>query len=415
MRITWVCGAVAVLAPWCDAQTAPPPDSAPPAPAVLPAASYVADAVANVRGGARRASTYLDETGVQLTFDLARIARWSGATAYLFAMRTHGGMPTEIVGDLQGTSSLQAPSAVRIEEAWLQQNLLGNRLSLLVGRYDLNSEFYRAQSAALFLNSSFGLAPELAQSGWNGPSTFPRTSFGMRVAVKPSPNVVWRTLISPQHLPGGAPPTARGGALFASELAFLLRPGTATEPRNRRFRIGRGRRRPYSAKLAVGGWYYSGRFPAIADTISNGTPVMIDGARGAYLLGDLGLWRQHVLPPMDTASARTLSVFTQLGLGDGRVWQTARYVGGGITMIGTLPRRTNDELGLALACAQNGADWVQSVPTAAPSEITWELSYLAQLLGWLAVQPDVQYVIHPGATRALPRALVLAVRVELTH
>jgi porin len=415
MRITWVCGAVAVLAPWCDAQTAPPSDSASRAPALLLTASYEADAVANVRGGARRGSTYLDVTSVQLTFDLARIARWSGATAYLYALRTHGGMPTEIVGDLQGTSNLQAPPALRIEELWLQQNLLGNRLSLLVGRYDLNSEFYRSQSGALFLNASFGIGPEIAQSGWNGPSTYPHTAFGVRMAVKPSPNLVWRTLISRQHLPDGVPPTARGGALFASELAFLHRPGTAAVPRDRRFRIGRGMPRPYSAKLAVGGWYYSGRFPAIADTVSDGTPVMIDGARGAYLVGDLGIWRQHVLVPSDTASARTLSVFTQLGLGDGRVWQTARYVGGGITMAGTLPGRTNDELGLAIASAQNGADWVQSTPTAAPSEIAWELSYLAQLLGWLAVQPDVQYVIHPGATRALPRAVVLALRVELTH
>ena len=69
-------------------------------------ASYEADAVVNVRGGARRGSTYLDVTNVQLTFDLARIARWSGATAYLSTQRTHGGMPSEIVGSLPANTRL---------------------------------------------------------------------------------------------------------------------------------------------------------------------------------------------------------------------------------------------------------------------------------------------------------------------
>jgi porin len=42
------------------------------------------------------------------------------------------------------------------------------RLSLLGGRYDLNGEFYRLHSAALFLNSSFGMGPEFSQSGPGG-------------------------------------------------------------------------------------------------------------------------------------------------------------------------------------------------------------------------------------------------------
>jgi porin len=378
-------------------------------------ASYASDAIANVQGGLRRASTYVDETSVQLTFDLARIVRWPGATVFVSGMRTHGGEPSDIVGDLQGTSNLAAPPLLRIEEAWLQQNFASNRLSLLAGRYDLNSEFYRPQSAALFLNASFELGPELSQSGWSGPSTSPQTSFGVRFAVKPSPNVVWRTFVAPQRVPGGAPPDASGGSLFASELALLQRPSTSTEPRRARFHIGRGRARLYSAKLAVGGWYYSGRFPALADTTSDGAAVLIHGAGGAYLLGDLSFWRQHVVVPVDTASARTLSIFLQLGAGDGRVWQTARYVGTGVTLTGTLPGRNDDELGLALASAQNGADWAQSQIGAAPSEVAWELSYLAQVAGWLAVQPDVQYVVHPGATHTLSNALVLALRVELSH
>ena len=66
----------------------------------------------------------------------------------------------------------------------------------LIGRYDLNSEFYRLQSASLFLNSSFGIGPEFSQSGLEGPSIFPNTSVGARFAIKPIEEIVLRTAAS---------------------------------------------------------------------------------------------------------------------------------------------------------------------------------------------------------------------------
>ena len=69
-------------------------------------------------------------------------------------------------------------------------HLLDNRLSWLVGRDDLTTEFYRVQSAGMFINSSFGIGPEFAHSGVAGPSLFPTTALGTRVDFKPSANYV---------------------------------------------------------------------------------------------------------------------------------------------------------------------------------------------------------------------------------
>ena len=75
-------------------------------------------------------------------------------------LASFGGHPSAYAGDIQGVSNIDAPAGVRIEEAWLQQNLLDGRLSLLAGRFDVSAEFYRLQSATLFLNSSLGTGPE---------------------------------------------------------------------------------------------------------------------------------------------------------------------------------------------------------------------------------------------------------------
>lgn len=376
--------------------------------------SYTGELVQNAAGGARRGATYVGAAGAQFTLLLGQLVGWHGARVFVFALDTHGGAPSDLVGDVQGVSNLEAPpppppGAVRLEEAWLQLNLLDNRLSWLAGRYDLNTEFYRLQSAGMFINSSFGIGPEFGHSGVAGPSLFPNTALGTRVDFKSSANVVWRAAVLdgvPVDRPGeGIRLFAPGdGALVVAEVALLARPDTVSVPRQRRFGIGRGRSRPYAGKLALGAWYYTARFPDLVDTLPSGAPVQHRGSGGAYLIGDL--------------TVRSLTAFAQLGLGDGRVNQIGGYLGGGFTLTAPFPSRAQDALGLAVAAARNGSHYertLTSAGVAAAGETTVELTYLASFGSWLTVQPDVQYVIHPGGTRARPNALVPGLRIALSH
>jgi porin len=365
--------------------------------------SYSGELVQNAGGGARRGATFAGAAGAQFTLLLRRLVGWHGARIFVFALDTHGGAPSELVGDVQGVSNLEAAGAVRLEELWLQQNLLDDRLSWLVGRHDLNTEFYRLQSGALFINSSFGIGPEFSHSGAAGPSIFPNTALGTRVDFKPSPNVVWRLAVLdgvPVDRPGeGIRVFAPGdGALVVGEVALLARPDTGGMPRHRRFAIGRGLMRSYAAKVALGAWYYTARFSDLSDTSQH------RGSGGAYLIGDL--------------SVRSVTVFAQLGLGDGRVNQIGGYLGGGLTFTAPIPGRAQDMVGLAVAAARNGshyerADTTAGIPTA--GETTLEFTYLAPIGSWLSVQPDVQYVIHPGGTRATPNAVVPGLRIAVSH
>ena len=379
--------------------------------------SYTGELAQNAGGGARRGATFPGATGVQFTLLLRRLVGWRGARIFVFALGTHGGAPSDFVGDVQGVSNLEAPAAVRLEEAWLQQNLLGDRLSWLVGRYDLNTEFYRLQSGALFVNSSFGIGPEFALSGVAGPSIFPNTAVGTRVDFKPSPNVVGRAAVLdgvPVGRPeGGIRLFAPGdGVLLVGEVALLSRPDTAGEPRHRRFRIGRGPGRSYTGKVGLGAWYYTARFPDLFATLPNGASVEHRGSGGVYLIGDQTVWSRR------RGREGALAAFAQLGLGDGRVNQIGGYLGGGLTFTAPFPRRAQDALGLAVAAARNGSHYERAQMAAgvpAAGETTVELTYLAQLGSWLSMQPDVQYVIHPGGTRSTRDAVVLGLRVAVSH
>src|SRR5882724_10265360 len=177
---------------------------------------YDGEGFDDLAGGRRRGSTYLGTLRLQLTLDGQLLARVPGMTLFVEGLSIHGGHPSSFAGDAQGVSSLEGPARWMLNEGWIQQNLFDNQLSILIGRYDLNTEFYRLQSAALFLNSSFGIGPEFSQSGRSGPSIFPDTSVGVRLAWKPARGVVLRAALLdgvPVERPGGREAFARGDGL----------------------------------------------------------------------------------------------------------------------------------------------------------------------------------------------------------
>ena len=365
-----------------------------------PALVYDGAAFSDLAGGLRRGSTALGILHLQLTGDGMRLAGIPGLTFHIEEMNVHGGHPSRFAGDGQGVSSLEGPARWTTYEAWIQQNLAGNRLSILLGRYDLNSEFYRLQSAGLFLNSSFGIGPEFSQSGRSGPSIFPETSVGARLAWKPAQNVVVRTAIA-------------GGPLVVAEGAYLFRPAPMESPRNPRFRLGRmSGLPPYTAKVAFGAWHYTATYPDLVETTADGQPVQHAGSSGAYALADVTLYQDATLP------ARRLSLFGQFGAGDARLNHFARYTGAGIVMSAPWKGRAADEVGVAIAVAHNGGHYAAAQNAAGTpvgkAESALEGSYLAALTPHVAVQPDLQYVFHPDTDRARKNALVAMLRFEVS-
>ncbi len=383
---------------------------------VRPALIYDAEGFAGMSGGARRGATYLDNLNLQLTLDMERLVGWRGATIFLYGLGIHGGQPSDFAGDAQGVSSIAASQKWTLEEGWIQQNLLGNRFSALVGRYDLNSEFYRLHAADLFLNASFGMGPEFSQSGKGGPSIFPNTSVGARFAVKPLEGVVLRSAVLdgvPVERRNGWDIFAKGdGLLIVNEAAFLYRSPMEEQPQRlpHRFRLGReAQLPPYEAKLAVGVWHYTASFQDLSKTRGDGTPVTHDGSSGGYVIGDAMAYKDDV--------GHRLRVFGQVGLGDSRVNRFSLYTGGGVSFAGAIPGRDNDQVGFGVAAAHNGRHFIDQQRKAGErvdrAETTLELTYLARIASWVSIQPDLQYVFNPNTNPRVPNALVGLIRIEL--
>jgi porin len=230
---------------------------------------YTGDVVSNVRGGVTPQTNYLDNIDLTLTCRLVELTGWDLGSFFLYGLSNHGGEPSAAVGDIQGVDNIEAPEGTQLYEAWWQKTLLGNRLSALVGLYDVNSEFDVINSAAIFLNSSFGIGPEFSHSGRNGPSVFPATALAVRIKGEPVPHVTLQAA-AVDGVPANSTASLRHkftlsgdqGALLIGEAAYYFGGVRGYDGesllRVQRRRVGRGwGERLYALKVALGVWGYT--------------------------------------------------------------------------------------------------------------------------------------------------------------
>jgi porin len=401
--------------PIATADTPPASDPPPSIPGLTRALTYLGAGFANLGGGVRRGGTYTGVLDLKLTFDGGPLFGWNDTLLFVDGLWIHGGQPSNFIGDAGGLSNISAPTAVKLYEVWVEKSFFENQLSALAGLYDLSSEFYRLQSAGLFVNSSFGTGPEFSSSGLEGPSIFPSTSVGARFAmVVPPWGMVLRAAILngvPVDRPDGSRALFKSGdgILVVAEADVVDRDSVPDGPPNSRYGLGRSANlQPYANKVAVGGWYYSAAFDDLVGVGANGQPVRHRGSGGFYAMVDRVLFRTPEHPE------QVITGFLQAGYGDFRVNRFGAYVGAGLTAVGMIAGRDDDALGFAVAYARNGSHYMsaqrkQGIPVTA-AETAIEITYLMQLTKWLAVQPDLQYIVSPGTNPTIPNAFAVQLR-----
>jgi len=125
------------------------------------------------------------------------------------------------------------------------------------------------------------------------------------------------------------------------------------------------------------------------------------------------------------ATQRDLTLFARYGFTDGRTSTLGYSVSAGLSFRGPFAGRENDTFGLAATRAHadpQGRLQLASeagVPLSSNNETVVELTYQAQVLPGVAVQPLIQRIFNPGLYifnpgLYLPDSTVAGVRLQLT-
>jgi porin len=389
MRTAGVPAIVAALALPMYVEAAQSPDGEP---SLLLDAVYTGEMWRNVSGGARQDGTYLDNIDVIATLDAERAWGWAGTTFLVSGL--HNNRPTlsdRTVGDIQTLSNIDTDGATRLYEAWVERAF--DTRAIKLGLIDLNSELDVNETGLLFINSSHGIGPDFSQVGENGPSVFPVTGLGTVMRWDYTERVQLRLAAFEGTV--GDPTHARRttidlegdeGTLLVTEVT--LRPTEAN-------------------RSIIGVWRHTGRSTDFTDE---------EVLRRTESLGAYALTEGTLMERGESA----LTGFLRIGFADSDVHQISRYVGAGLVWSGPMlagPGR-EEQLGLAVGSVTNGDAFrhAQSALGLAHErrETAIELTYRVQALSWLALQPDLQYIINPGTDPTLDSAWVVGLRFELS-
>lgn len=394
-------------------------EAAGPASAFTPATSLTGLWIGNVAGGLGRGGLYNTLGVFSLDADVPRLAPgWKGAHAFASVYWIRGRSATwEYVGDALTVSNLDGFDSIRLYEAWLEQRFAG-RVSLRAGVLAADGEFATTESGAVFGNGGFGWTAGIGANVVNGGPIYFAPALGVRVEVAAAPGWTARAGVwdgDSFDSPDGDPLVNEHGTHFdlspgqgrfwISELehAWATDDGASAPPGTWKLGVWR-----HTAEFADNRYDDAG----VPFAVSGREPAMHRGTHGVYGALEQRLWCE----PGDRAQG--LTAWGRIAAAPADRSTFSLVSDAGLAWTGPWPGRDADVLGFGVVDANvSNALVLAAIDADGPGgplpdyEPVFEVAYRFQLNERWSVTPDVQWVRHPGASGAIPDAVVPSLRV----
>jgi porin len=373
--------------------------------------NYIGETFGVLSGGLNRRTSYEGRLEFSVDTDLSKLVGLNGATTHFTIYQIHnsGSNPAENVGSIADPSNIDALSTTRLFTLWYEQSF-ADRFSLRIGQLAGDDEFIISPTAGGLINGTFGWAGLLAADMLNGGPAYPVAVPGARLKVNATDNVTVLgavfagnpagksgcTLTVQECNENGTNFGLTGGALYIGEVQYAVNQGKDAAG--------------LPAMYKLGGWYATTDFAdqrfgvnATGGTVLLSDPAMTGPLNHKGNWGIYGVADQTVMRRGDMA----LSLFVRGGLSPSDRNLLSYYIDGGAGIKGLFAGRPDDTLTFGVAYAKISRDAANADIDAGNAvvrseEVVFELSYAAQLAPWWTLQPDLQYILHPGGNVANP-------------
>jgi porin len=354
--------------------------------------SLTQDVVSNLEGGIQQGQAHMGLINIDLSLQTENQDLWDNGTFRVQIQNTYGQQPSsQLVGDIQVFSNIENKNCSYLYQFYYQHQW--KNATLLIGKQDLNERFFVSEPAGHFINSSFGIMPV---ASLNTPvSIFPSTTLG----------IIGRYQFSDQQSLQGAIYNGLPGEItdcnFGTDLNLDIRHGL--------FHILEWHLQKdilsNPASIKVGGFYHSGKYQLPGDH-----GITVRGASGLYLMVNQGIFREY------TDHNRGMDLFLQMGHSPNPAALIDSHLTCGLTYTGLIPGADKDQVGLAVAHASINNRLMNGHPAAYQAgETALEFTYKHHLTDGLVLQPDLQYIIHPGMQASSNNSVIGMLRLHWAY
>ncbi len=320
---------------------------------------------------------------------------------YLSVLGLEGQGPTgRYVGDFLALSNSEGFSSLRAYSCWFEFS--GADWSLRGGSLLADEEFAGTDGGGYFMNSAFGWPAFISANTINTGPAFYVAALGLRLELKPNESTIWRVGIydgDSFDSPIGDPEITRDGLHFhvGGAQGWFIITEVAFAPSES------------ASRFKIGGWMHT------ADFADLGNPARTHGSNwGAYAAFERTIAGK-------SGEAGNVEYFIRAGFSPSDRNTVGWAFDTGVAWTGPLQSRAEDVLAIGVAHARFGSDFRNAALLANPTspvpdyETSLELSYTAKLSEHVDLQPDLQFLAHPGGSRAQRDSLVLLLRLNASY
>jgi porin len=367
---------------------------------------YINEVLDVMSGGINRRASYEGRLEFSVDQDFETLGL-PGVKTHFTIFQIHG-TPNNAaanVGSIADPSNIDALRTTRLFTAWVQYGAPekstdpkkpSDRFSIRVGQLAADDEFITSPTAGGLINGTFGWAGILAANIRNGGPAYPLAVPGARVQVRPVEDIAIRAAVFSGDPAGrdcfdlaqicnnhGTTFSFAGGALLIAEAEYS---------------------NDAAGTYKLGAWYATTDYADQRFGLNGaGMPVSLANPAAVGPLNHSGNW--GVYGVFDKTIGKT-SFFTRAGAVPSDRNLLSFYIDGGIAFKGLLPTRDNDTLTFGAAYEKISANAIaldrDTLAFAGPpfpirsEEVVFEVSYQFKATPWWIIQPDFQYIVHPG-------------------
>lgn len=352
-------------------------------------ASLTLDDTWNLAGGKRTSPghgefEYLFDLNMKLTSD--PLFHYSGGTFFVDFQSHHGQSPSaKDVGSFVQVDLMEAPAFDELYALWYKQSF-GEAAAFwfLVGKSDAYDTFTNTVHSSFFLNDGYTAFPTIPFF-----PSYPNPAMSVIASLKIPHGISFTAGVFDGALAEGYNTGKHGvfGRFFnnLSKHAFLMG----------EFNLIWEWWKDCKGRLGLGGWKTTAEL-----TQFNGK--MRKGTKGPYLTIDQTFHKSKLYEG---------GVFFIYSSANPQVSSAHRYIAAGTTWQGISSYRADDIIGVGISQVNFTQD--KAAGFTEHHETAYEIFYHLRFAGWGFLEPDYQYVVHPGG-KGLPNASVFTLRLQLT-
>ena len=358
---------------------------------ITPIARYFTTVLGNPVGGKKKGVQYAGLLNAYLKFDLEKLLSIKRTKFIISGSWASGeSLSEEDIGNFFSVSNIFSGRTVRLYQLILESELVENVLRVAVGRMGIGDEFGTSANFSNYISLAIDYNPISLLLNDAGFLSNPLASWAARVRINPAKN--FQILAGAYNSnPGVGRGRANGvdfsfndGLILIAELGYMPNLDFGSKS--------------LSGSYKFGAFYDTRKF----DELSNESEKQ-KGNYSLYWILEQMIYRETAQDDQGLTPWAALTISP-----DENINTFPFFVSGGFVYRGLLPNRNDDNAAFGFAYGSISDELEDK-----DYELMLELTYIIQATPWLQIQPDVQWIVHPGGSSDIPNAVVVGAQLAV--